>query len=394
MVIDGVELQNWLEAAPAVNLQFAAKLGIVPKEGLNTPNQAWEEWSHLTNPPASEELVLAGRSEQGKMLIDRLIALPSTFAVRGDSPREAWGFVLAVLRKVSSEEERLSLYARTIVADNEEVAGRLRYVKNLIIILKQTRGQVSGFLSSRGCHVIVPEGNDARTDSNVIVLPRPTHSHFAEAMGKMGLSEDEAERTARSCGCSVTILQRQRAHANFDMPRWANREFAVYLIPALLSGRWNIRSKADREILCLLANVSEYDNIERQLHEYQLMDEPPLQRVGEMWTLTAPVDAFQLIARRLTTADLERFRDAFREVFGRIDPRVDIPLDEWIYHDIEGERGHSGWLRSGMAETLLLIAERGSGAQLVCVTSPRAYAEDVVRGLPGLNRPRSTADSP
>ena len=110
-----------------------------------------------------------------------------------------------------------------------------------------------------------------------------------------------------------------------------------------------------------------------------------MQKIEELWTLTAPVDAFQLIARHLTNIPLDRFKHAFREVFGTIDPKVEIPPDEWLYHDIKGERGHSGWLRSGMAETLLLIAERGVDANLTCVSSPRAYVEDLIRGLPGLN---------
>lgn len=385
VAIDGVDLQDWLEAAPAVNLQFAAELGIVPEAGLLTPDQAWEEWSYLTDPPTSEELVVTGREEQVKEVIDRLVAPPSTFTVRGDSPREAWGFALAALRQVDSEEECLRLLARTIVADNEEVAGRLRYLENLIVILKQTHGQVSGFLSSRGCHVIVPEGNDARSERNVVVLPRPMHRQFVEALVGMELPENEAERTARACGLSVTILQRLRAHANFDPPQWADGPTVVHLLPALLAGRWNERSEADQDILCRLADTEEYGDVESQLQEYLLVDEPPLQKIGEMWTLTAPVDAFQLTARRLTRAHLECFKDAFKEVFGRIDPKVEIPPDEWIYHDIKGERGHSGWLRSGMAEVLLLIAERGANARMICVQSPHAYAEELVRGLPGLN---------
>jgi hypothetical protein len=63
-VIDGVDLQDWIEVASRVNLQFAAELGIVPEAGLQTLHQAWEEWSHRINPPASEELVVAGREEQ------------------------------------------------------------------------------------------------------------------------------------------------------------------------------------------------------------------------------------------------------------------------------------------------------------------------------------------
>lgn len=104
-----------------------------------------------------------------------------------------------------------------------------------------------------------------------------------------------------------------------------------------------------------------------------------------MWTLTAPVDAFQLTARHLTAEQLARFQVAFREVFGRIDPKVEISPDEWLYHDIRGDRGHSAWLRTGMAETLLLIAERGANARLPSRDSPSRYADDVVRGLPGLD---------
>jgi len=145
-VIDGVDLQDWLEIASAVSLQFAGELGIVPEEGLYTADQAWEDWSRRTEPPTSEELVVVGREEQEKELIDRLIESPTTLTVRGDSQHEAWGFTLAALRRISSEEERLRLYSRIIVADNEKIAGRLQHLQNLIIILKT--GFWSGFRAS------------------------------------------------------------------------------------------------------------------------------------------------------------------------------------------------------------------------------------------------------
>ena len=104
-----------------------------------------------------------------------------------------------------------------------------------------------------------------------------------------------------------------------------------------------------------------------------------------MWTLISAVDTFELTARHLTKSYLARFRVAFREVFGRIDRKVEIPPSEWLFEDIKGQQGHSAWLRSGMAETLLLIAERGPDAQLICEDSPRAYVDEVVRDLPGLS---------
>lgn len=384
VVIDGVDLQDWLETAPAISLQLADEIGIVLAEGLQYADLAWREWSYLTDPPISENLAVAGREDQEKELIDRLSSPPSTFTIRGDSPREAWGFTLAAVRRVSSEEERYNLDARIIVAENEDALRGLRHLSNHIIVLKQAKRQVSGSLASQGCHVVVPVGSDAHSTRNVIMLIQPTHRQFVEALATMGLVEDEAERIGRSCGRSITILQRLHAQANFERPRWSDNDTAVHLLPALLAGRWNDRSEADQKLLCLLADAADYASVENQFQQFLFVEEPPLRKIDEMWTLIAPVDAFQLMACRLTKANFDRFSQAFREVFGRIDPKVEKPPDDWIYLDIKGEKGHSDWLRSGMAEALLLIAERGANAKVI-LPSPRAFADEVVRGLPGLN---------
>ena len=49
-------------------------------------------------------------------------------------------------------------------------------------------------------------------------------------------------------------------------------------------------------------SVSGYTDVESPLQGFLSVDEPPIQKIEEMWTLTAPVDAFQLLARRLTTS--------------------------------------------------------------------------------------------
>lgn len=385
VVIDGLDIQDWLESAPAVNLQFAAEIGLAPEEGLQTHIDAWEEWSHYSDPPALEALVLNGREDQVKEFINRLVTPAGIFTVRGDSPREAWGFALAAIRQIPSEEDRQNIQSRLVVADSEYTAHRLGHLKNLIIILKQVKDQVSGFLSSHGnCHLIIPEGNDARSERNVIVLNRPIYGPFVEALKKMGFNEEESERESRACGLSVTIFQRRRAHATFKRPSWAEADRANKLLPALLVGRWSDNSEADREVLCFLTEITNYSTIQGHFQQFLLIDEPPLLKIGEMWSLTAPVDAFQLIARYLSPALMDRFKTAFKDVLGKIDPRVEISPDEWIMYDLKGEKGHSGWLRSGMAETLLLISERGKEAQIPFMASPAAYAEEVVRGIPNL----------
>ena len=196
IVLDGVDLQAWLEEAPAVAQELAAEMSLAPDEGYQTLNVAWEEWSHRTKIPVSEELVVVGREKQEEDLVRCLTAPSDTFIVRAESPREAFGFSLACLRQLNSKESNLSLEARVIVADDDNVARGFSHFDNLIIILKQTNSQVSSVLSSNGRHVIIPEGNDRHSERNVIELARPSHGQFVEALLRMGMANDEG----RACG--------------------------------------------------------------------------------------------------------------------------------------------------------------------------------------------------
>lgn len=384
VVIDGVDLVDWLEMAPAVNLSLAAELGRAPEEGLQTLEQAWEQWSDLTNPPANEDIVLAGREKEEGNLITQIVAPPSTFVVRGASPREAWGFVLAVFRRVNAQNDRDALAARTIVADNEQVAARIRHLSNHIIVLKQVREQVPGSFSKSGCHIIIPEGNDSYTQRNVIELCRPSRSQFVAALERMGLSTADANRFAISSGLSVTVLQRRMAHANVVRPTWCN-EHVSDLLPAVLAGRWNSQNDKDKEIVRILAGSPDYATVEAKLQRFRTMDDPPIQKVDNLWTLTAPVDAFEMTARHLSSADLQKFSGAFREVFGQVDPKVELPPDEWIAANRNGQQQHSGWLRAGMAETAILIAERGVRVGLDSTPPPQEFVDRMLLGLPGLD---------
>lgn len=386
IVHDGDSFKGWLTSATAVYLRFAAEIGRVPEEGLQSIDQAWDEWSLRTRVPTSEELVLAGRGEQEKALTSKLTSgQPKTFVVRASSASEAWGFTLAAIRNIQSAEIRESLQARTVVVDNDKVAGKLTNHSNLIVILKVAAGQVSGNLSTRGCHVVISEGNEIHSNGDVIQLARPSSRQFADALEHMNVPRDEAERIARACGLSVTILQRYWAAANYHAPEWLRAPNISSIIPALMAGRWSSLSLADRAVLCTLAGVASYDDVEQGLTQFLSVDDPPLERVGDKWTLTAPVDAFQLLAPKLGVRDLQRFEIAFRSVFGTIDPRVTSQPREFIFHDRTTDQFNSSWLRSGLAETLLLIAERGRDAKINGVNDPQEYASRVVLGIPGLN---------
>lgn len=384
IAIDQEDLKNWLAKSPSVSLKFAAKQGIVPP-GLLTPDDAWTEWSNKTKVPTSSSLAIAGRDEQVKETITRLSHEPSLFTVRADSPREAWGFVLAAIQSIEPAGDRESIYSRVIVADHEGTAKDLRYFENIIIVLKEVKGQVSDVFTARGCHLVMPEGNHRYPiPTNSIKLSRPGRSQFADALVGMGILPEQSEKISRDCRQSLTIFQRMFAHSP-EIPIWSTGEYAIDFIPALFAGQWSHDSESDKEIIALLCNKESYSSAIGVLQKFITIEESPLRKISDMWTVASIVDAFELLASKIRPDDLLRFRNAFRMVFGRIDPKVEIPPDEWIAYDIKGEKGYSGWLRAGMAEILLLMVERGKEAGLLADPSPEEYASDVVAGIPGLN---------
>lgn len=386
-VVDGVELQDWIEKCPVANLQLCKELGYLSESGVKTAEQAWSGWSKLTKPEMIEEVVLAGRTQQVDELIFFLSQQCDIVAVCGDSLREVWGFVLAAIRTISVIEDREKLLARTIVFDNEEIAGRTNHLNNHIIILKNTVGQVSGALSEQN-HVIISAGNPRNIKGKIIELARPYHNEFVTALKKMNYQEAEAEKKSRECGLSVSVLHRLIAHANALEAPWALSSNVKGLIPAILAGCWSEQSELDCAIISKLADTKVYEEAISRIQPFLNIEETPLRKINEMWMLTAPVDAFLQVAHLITSSHLTRFKESFQEVFGAVDPRVEMSPDDWIYIAINDPKRHSEWLRRGLSETLLLIAERGSDAKMQCFLSgenPQTYADRVVRDLPGLN---------
>jgi hypothetical protein len=60
LVYDAETLEEWLEQAPAVGAWLARYLGIYPN-GVISLEDYWSEWTLVTNPPLSSDIMMAGR---------------------------------------------------------------------------------------------------------------------------------------------------------------------------------------------------------------------------------------------------------------------------------------------------------------------------------------------
>jgi hypothetical protein len=156
------------------------------------------------------------------------------------------------------------------------------------------------------------------------------------------------------------------------------------LIPALLAGGWISTLPADKDALSGLAAGKGYPELEAVLRPFTRLQDPPIDRVNEVWKIRAPVDAFVNLGHLIGADDLDRLKSIATAVFSRLD---EPPNPNDLFEIKRREPGgHSEWLREGLATTLLQIATLHTQASLVVPgSSPQEYVDNLIRALPGLS---------
>jgi hypothetical protein len=223
----------------------------------------------------------------------------------------------------------------------------------------------------------------ARVDPSARSLSRPSSHELSEALKQMIPSDERAERLARECGRSVTILARRMPRGERPRPPWAASEG---LIAALIAGAWDDAFEGDKAALEALTGRN-YAAFEREMRS--LLSEPePMEHEGSVWKVRAPVDTFVELGSQITRHDIERLRSVVGTVFGEIDPALDLPVAERRFAQLRGKKmRHSDWLRDGLATTLLQIAVLYDEARFqVTGISAQNLVDELVRSLPGLEQ--------
>jgi hypothetical protein len=295
VAIDAVDLEAWLDDHDAVAARFATEnLRIMPPEDVRSAQSFWDEYAAGVKGRLTEQVVVAGRRDEAETVRNSLRSIPTRLAVRADSRDEALAFAIAAIR-TSDQEVRKFVESKALVVDSESAARRLSNKRGLVIGFRAGAGESAGLLLERGNTVVLPLGNDAPNQPGVVRLIRPSRGDFAEALKTMQYSQEDAERLARECARSVTILRRRIPAGVRRDPDWlhqgGNRDV---LIPALLAGSWDSGSAGDKSSLEKLAGV-EYSRFESLVRPLLRVADPPIQQIGSVWTVVAPVDLFEML---------------------------------------------------------------------------------------------------
>lgn len=389
-IIDADDLENWLDRSPSVRAWLARKMQIVSGD-MKDLEAYWDDYSQGVTPAMSEKLLLLNRREKAEALV-RAALDGGVIRVKADSPSEAAAFVAAAIQSLPSEDPRRSaLLAKVVVITKPEADAYLTDTSQKLLVITMGRAtEIANRLAARGHTVIAAYGNShagSGASSPLIELPRARRQEFANALQEMGMRDVEARTTAGECHSSITVLYRIRDLVRSRRPGWASTTDLRKLAAPILCGAWRHNESVDTKVVADVAGIP-YEQVEEAVVDVLLLDDAPILRAGDLTSLSAPADIWQLSIehRVITKPMLERFRNAALKVLGERDPAFDLTPDQRVYAGIYGkERKYSSALRQGIAEVLRLIAINEQNLSYIGNGfSAQDFVDGVLRDIPGL----------
>lgn len=376
-VIDGRDLEEWIEKFPAVGVWLAVHLNLSPRSGFTDPETSWIEWATGNDFRLVPDLLVGGRElESLKLLTD--YRNPSIIPIQASSIDEAIYFVIAVF--LNNERERLNFFSKSIIVDSEQ---SFRELVNLvttpmIIIAKFDNDNALNYAKAKGHTILVPLDNSTTSAwSDVINLPSLDRVSFINSLVKSGLTVDDAENVSKDSTRNITLFRRLLKFNHVD-PDWSKKRNFLTIIPALLAGRWDENNFKDKEIISLLSG-EDYGSYISKLKTWCDLPDSPTILIGEMWRLTSPLDAWTHLGRHCTAESLKTFRDLVLIVLSSVDTQVANQSE--IIHYLNKKYKYSKLLTNGLIQSLIIISVYGKRLKIMPHIDTQSWVDSTIYSI-------------
>jgi plasmid maintenance system antidote protein VapI len=354
---DSNDLEQWLETTLGPQVWLAEELGM-PTFGLKSPQDVGRWWRDACDPPLSDALFDDAISTAATEA-ERFLSGPPTrpLIVRAESRDEAAGFTACLLAQNLPEQA-----ARTVFAEDTDTVRRLIASDASLAIVAMTREVEQQLVAEhRRSHCILLRARGERDiDPDIVVEPLRVDA-FRTALSKMGKSDGEIDNLIAETGRSPTVLRRRLSGAL--TPSWAEHaDLARSVVPIALAGSWDKSSEGDKAALTQLYRSPgvDFEAIEEAVATLEATEDPPAWREGRVRGIVSKVDALFAVRGFIQDADLDAFFEVAERVLSEEDPRLELPEDErWLAGSRGISREHSGYLRRGLRDTLVVLAVHG-----------------------------------
>ncbi|MBN2080762.1 hypothetical protein JW859_01010 [bacterium] len=379
-VYDADDLAQWLESFRAVHLEFSTMLGKAPY-GVRVLKDYWHDWSHATTLPITPQLLLAGRQDAAKKVINWLAGNYTNLNLQADTPSEAIAFLAAVIMTLPSDDRELAFSKALVVEDNASWRQLIVRDEQLILVAHQPdRNSININLDGSKHLVFIPLGPAERAGEDDIILPRVSYLGVREILESVGVkgNVDELAQTMRhSLGAFRRLLAKNKV---ILIPEWAKTPNAA-LIPAILLTQWEDSNEHDKGAIERLSG-NKYSQTLEVLKTLSRISDPPVRVHGNIWRIVSPQDSWELIASQLVDRSLlKAFEELALEILNEIDPKWELTGNDRMMASVSGAiPQYSHTLRYGMARALALM---GSNQELSSIDGEvySAWAAAIIRKL-------------
>ncbi len=380
-VIAASELEQWIRLTPAVGLWLARKLGKLPINGEKVIDIEfiWDEWSAGATPAITPELVISGRTNDRDYIQKWLGESPAIIEVQGDDTDEVYAFLYSVIATLPGADRGQAL-SRCVYVDNLWAMRTIinTFVCPLIIVCPEECEKAARLARDKGHHVfIAKDATSISSIGNIHRLSRPKREEVETILHGGGLSKTDADRIARDFGRSIPVLHRHIVASG--TPDWVNSDASRVLLPALFANAWNENKKSDCDLIEVLTG-KDYKIFIDKLTPFLSVDDAPLRKVGSVWMIKSPLDAWYLLAPYLSQDQLNLFEKALLATLTKTDPKYELEPDKrWMASIYGKENPYSEWLRTGLVESLSLFAVFGDKSPKIAST--QSFADHIVEEI-------------
>ncbi len=371
-VLDASDLEQWTEQSVPTQNWFFEKFGLYEEDAdLLSLEKCWENWATVTTPNLKEELFDDAASEENiERIKEWLSAPPKPFYVEGETTEEALAFLSVLLKKVDKNEDNLSIkhhhHDRTIVISSPKALKKVLSVggRFISVITTPDTEKAASSLAKRQHVIAIRQKDRSQVDpNNVISFEKPQYETFKKALISMGIDEHEVESYQAESGRSLSVLRRRMSdNQAIKLPSWSNdRGTAKKIIPFLLAGHWNNKSKGDQEVLRALTGAEAYKDVENDIEELLNLEETPLWSTGTVGGITSKIDTLFAIANYFTRETIKDFFLIATYVLSEDDPKLDLEENERFFAALHDKtRQHSPALRDSLCDTITLFSVYGN----------------------------------
>ncbi len=381
-VLDNVDLEAWLETAPAIARWFAQQIGI-PVDSFRDIDLFLDELcTQYGGVKIPDDLIIGGRDDTLSKLSDWIKSDSNEIVIQGESVEEAAVFIAAAIRKLPNEQSQ-QISAQTLFVDQQKAIDFLASCRSqhFVVPLNHEVYKRTKALKLQYIRLMIPltalRGYFTKGGDNVIKLGPVHRRPCCEILKNMGVPSNKADRiTSESKGSLWALLLLLGGWQDETLP-WMSGEAALELIPLMLAGQWSVDNKNDHNVIEKLSG-NKYKDIEQTMARWKAPSGPLIRR-GTIWDWLAWDFAWNHLASEISDAQIERFTKAAKEVLTTPDPRFELSADKRWAATIYGKvHPYSEALRSGLIGSIVQVAIHNNSV-LSC--SGQAIADSLVRSL-------------